>query len=44
MELSANKLRIGNYFTQKGCNFIEQVSFETFDLLKRNAIYIKPIH
>ena len=41
--MKSTELRIGNVFVQKGCDFIEYVTLETFELLSRNAIIIKPV-
>lgn len=38
--MNANELRLNNLFRQKGSNFVETATFETFDLLSRCAIVI----
>ena len=41
--MKAQDLRIGNLFTQKGSQFVEVATFETFELLSRGAILIESI-
>jgi hypothetical protein len=41
--MEENQIRIGNAFCQKGSNFVEYVTFETFELLSRKVIIIDPI-
>ena len=41
--MEVKELRIGGLFVQKGSQFVESATFETFELLSRNAIIIDAI-
>lgn len=38
--VKVNELRLNNLFVQAGSNFVETVTFETFELLSRGAIKV----
>jgi len=41
--MKENEIRLNNLFVQAGSNFVETVTFETFELLSRGAIKISGI-